>query len=83
MAVIETIRGGEHGDAARLSHRAAAAAVGLLDRLCRAGRHITGLVVSGGRTAACLIERLEPASIERELAPLCPRGRLVGGPLHV
>jgi uncharacterized protein YgbK (DUF1537 family) len=82
IVVVETIRSGDEADADRLARDAAAVAAERLAQLRDEGRHVAGVVVSGGHTAACLLELLRPSSIrpEREVAPLCPLGALVGGP---
>jgi uncharacterized protein YgbK (DUF1537 family) len=60
---------------------AAKAAAALLEASRRSGWRCAGVVVSGGFTAACLVDELgaERARAVVEPSPLCGAGRLVGG----
>lgn len=79
--VIDTIgTSAQHPDGS-WGVRAARGAAELAEALERTGRRCSGFVATGGDAAAALVEclgarRLRP---EREVQPLCPQGRLVGG----
>jgi D-threonate/D-erythronate kinase len=89
--VVETISASvpddEHRDP-RLADGAADAAAGLLGRAHERGLHCRGILASGGHMASRLVDALGAGRLSAlgEVAPLCPRGMLAGGPwsgLHV
>jgi uncharacterized protein YgbK (DUF1537 family) len=79
--VIQTLAGDEH-QPRTLAECAAIVTVAALEELRANHRRIAGVIASGGSTAAALLDRLAPTTLraEGELAPLCPRGTLAGGP---
>jgi uncharacterized protein YgbK (DUF1537 family) len=83
VMVLETItsrRGLDAGDTS-LSVSAAKSAAIVLDTTRSAGSHCVGVVVSGGFTAACLVDELAAAGARAraEVEPLCGAGSLLGG----
>jgi D-threonate/D-erythronate kinase len=89
--VVETISGSEPDDERRdprLADGAADAAAALLGRAHERGLHCRGIVASGGHMASRLVDALaaDRLGVVGEVAPLCARGALAGGPwsgLHV
>jgi uncharacterized protein YgbK (DUF1537 family) len=89
--VVETISDSAPDDERRdprLADGAADAAVALLGRAHERGLHCRGIVASGGHMASRLVDALDAGRLGAlgEVAPLCPRGILAGGPwsgLHV
>jgi D-threonate/D-erythronate kinase len=83
--VVETISRSqpddEHRDP-RLADRAADAAADLLGRAHERGLRCRGVVASGGHMASRLVDALgaQRLGVRGEVAPLCPRGVLHGGP---
>jgi uncharacterized protein YgbK (DUF1537 family) len=83
--VVETISGSEPDDERRdprLADGAADAAAALLGRAHERGLHCRGVVASGGHMASRLVDALaaDRLGVLGEVAPLCPRGMLAGGP---
>jgi D-threonate/D-erythronate kinase len=83
VVVLETItfrRGLEASDTS-LSIAAAKSAALVLDTARSAGSQCVGVVVSGGFTAACLVDELAAAGARarEEVEPLCGAGSLLGG----
>jgi D-threonate/D-erythronate kinase len=66
----------------RLADGAADAAAALLGRAYERGLHCRGVVASGGHMASRLVDALaaDRLGVVGEVAPLCPRGTLAGGP---
>jgi len=83
--VVETIDGSdpddEHRDPGR-ADRAATEAAALLGRAHERGLRCRGVVASGGHMASTLVDALgaDRLGVRGEVAPLCPRGALQGGP---
>jgi D-threonate/D-erythronate kinase len=83
--VVETIEGSQPDDERRdprLADRAADAAAAVLGRAHERGMRCRGVVASGGHMASRLVDALgaERLGVAGEVAPLCPRGTLHGGP---
>jgi len=83
--VVETISGSVPDDERRdprLADGAADAAAALLGRAHERGLHCRGIVASGGHMASRLVDALGAGRLGAlgEVAPLCPRGILAGGP---
>jgi uncharacterized protein YgbK (DUF1537 family) len=83
--VVETIAASEPDDERRdprLADRAADAAAALLGRAHERGLRCRGVVASGGHMASRLVDALgaDRLGVAGEIAPLCPRGTLHGGP---
>lgn len=82
--VVETLSAAPQGrvDGWMLSAIAARAARWVLDEGSDRGYACGGVVASGGQTASALMDALEADGVdaEGEAAPLCPRGRVRGGP---
>lgn len=83
--VVETIAQSEPDDERRdprLADRAADAAAALLGRAHERGLRCRGVVASGGHMASRLVDALgaDRLGVVGEVAPLCPRGMLHGGP---
>jgi D-threonate/D-erythronate kinase len=83
--VVETISRSRSDDERRdpaLADRAADAAAALLGRAHERGLHCRGVVASGGHMASRLVDALaaDRLGVVGEVAPLCPRGMLAGGP---
>jgi D-threonate/D-erythronate kinase len=83
--VVETIEASEPDDERRdprLADRAADAAAALLGRAHERGLRCRGVVASGGHMASRLVDALgaDRLGVAGEVAPLCPRGTLHGGP---
>jgi uncharacterized protein YgbK (DUF1537 family) len=83
--VVETIAGSTPDDERRdprLADRAADAAAALLGRAHERGLRCRGVVASGGHMASRLVDalRADRIGVAGEVAPLCPRGTLHGGP---
>jgi uncharacterized protein YgbK (DUF1537 family) len=83
--VVETISGSSPDDDRRdpgLADRAADAAAALLGHAHERGLHCRGVVASGGHMASRLVDALDAdrLGVAGEVAPLCPRGMLAGGP---
>jgi D-threonate/D-erythronate kinase len=83
--VVETIAGSEPDDERRdprLADGAADAAAALLGRAHERGLRCRGVVASGGHMASRLVDALgaRRLGVAGEVAPLCPRGMLHGGP---
>jgi D-threonate/D-erythronate kinase len=83
--VVETISGSEPDDERRdprLADHAADAAAALLGRAHERGLHCRGVVASGGHMASRLVDALaaDCLGVLGEVAPLCPRAMLAGGP---
>jgi uncharacterized protein YgbK (DUF1537 family) len=83
--VVETIADARPDDERRdprLADRAADAAAALLGRAHERGLRCRGVVASGGHMASRLVDALgaERLGVAGEVAPLCPRGTLHGGP---
>ena len=66
----------------RLADAAADAAAALLGRAHERGLRCRGVVASGGHMASRLVDalRADRLGVVGEIAPLCPRGTLAGGP---
>ena len=83
--VVQTILGSEPDDLRRdprLADRAAEEAATLLEAAHGRGERCRGIVASGGHTASRLVDALgaQRLAVTREVAPLCPRGTVAGGP---
>lgn len=83
--VVETIAGSRPDDERRdprLADAAADAAAALLGRVHERGLRCRGVVASGGHMASRLVDALGAGrlGVAGEIAPLCPRGTLHGGP---
>jgi uncharacterized protein YgbK (DUF1537 family) len=83
--VVETIARSEPDDERRdprLADEAADAAAALLGRAHERGLRCRGVVASGGHMASRLVDALgaRRLGVAGEIAPLCPRGVLHGGP---
>jgi D-threonate/D-erythronate kinase len=83
--VVETIAASEPDDERRdprLADGAADAAAALLGRAHERGLRCRGVVASGGHMASRLVDALgaDRLGVGGEVAPLCPRGTLHGGP---
>ncbi len=83
--VVQTILGAEPDDARRdprLADRAADEAAALLEAAHARGERCRGIVASGGHMASRLVDALgaERLTVRGEVAPLCPRGTVAGGP---
>jgi uncharacterized protein YgbK (DUF1537 family) len=81
---VETIADSAPDDVRRdpaLADRAADAAAALLGEAHERGLRCRGLVASGGHMASRLVDALgaQRLAVEREVAPLCPRGTVAGG----
>jgi D-threonate/D-erythronate kinase len=82
--VVDTIAGSDPDDTRRdpvLADRAADAAAALLGEAHERGLRCRGLVASGGHMASRLVDALgaQRLAVDREVAPLCPRGTVAGG----
>lgn len=80
VVIVETVHATGNGrDRALL---AAMVASRLLEEARTQGRRCRAVVVSGGHTAACLVDLLGSTAVQPldEVRPLCPRGVLLGGP---
>jgi uncharacterized protein YgbK (DUF1537 family) len=82
--VVETIADSVPDDVRRdpvLADRAADAAAALLGEAHERGLRCRGLVASGGHMASRLVDALgaQRLAVDREVAPLCPRGTVAGG----
>jgi D-threonate/D-erythronate kinase len=83
--VVETISASTPDDERRdplVADAAADAAAAVLGRAHERGLRCRGVVASGGHMASRLVDALGAArlGILGEIAPLCPRGTLAGGP---
>jgi uncharacterized protein YgbK (DUF1537 family) len=83
--VVQTILGDEPDDLQRdprLADRAADEAAALLEIAHARGERCRGIVASGGHMASRLVDALaaERLAVTGEVAPLCPRGTVAGGP---
>jgi uncharacterized protein YgbK (DUF1537 family) len=83
--VVETIAASRPDDERRdprLADGAADAAAALLGRAHERGLRCRGVVASGGHMASRLVDALgaERLGVAGEVAPLCPRGTIHGGP---
>jgi uncharacterized protein YgbK (DUF1537 family) len=83
-AVVSTIAGADPDDLRRdpvIADRAADAAAALLGEAHERGLRCRGLVASGGHMASRLVDALgaQRLAVDREVAPLCPRGTVAGG----
>jgi uncharacterized protein YgbK (DUF1537 family) len=83
--VVETIEGSKPDDERRDPRRAddaADAAAALLGRAHERGLRCRGVVASGGHMASRLVDALgvDRLGVAGEVAPLCPRGTVHGGP---
>jgi uncharacterized protein YgbK (DUF1537 family) len=83
--VVETIAGSRPDDERRdprLADEAADAAAALLGRAHERGLRCRGVVASGGHMASRLVDALgaDRLGVAGEIAPLCPRGTVHGGP---
>jgi uncharacterized protein YgbK (DUF1537 family) len=83
--VVETIAASRPDDERRdprLADGAADAAAALLGRAHERGLRCRGVVASGGHMASRLVDALgaERLGVAGEVAPLCPRGTVHGGP---
>jgi len=83
--VVQTILGAEPDDLRRdpqLADRAADEAAALLEIAHARGERCRGLVASGGHMASRLVDALgaQRLAVSGEVAPLCPRGTVAGGP---
>jgi uncharacterized protein YgbK (DUF1537 family) len=83
--VVQTILGVEPDDVQRdprLADRAAEEAAALLEAAHARGERCRGIVASGGHMASRLVDALgaQQLTVTREVAPLCPRGTVAGGP---
>jgi D-threonate/D-erythronate kinase len=82
--VLSTIAGADPDDVARdpvLADRAADAAAALLGAAHERGLRCRGVVASGGHMASRLVDAVGAhwLAVDREVAPLCPRGTVAGG----
>jgi uncharacterized protein YgbK (DUF1537 family) len=83
--VVQTILGAAPDDVRRdprLADRAAHEAAALLEAAHARGERCRGIVASGGHMASQLVDALgaRRLAVTREVAPLCPRGTVAGGP---
>jgi D-threonate/D-erythronate kinase len=83
-AVVSTIAGADPDDLRRdpvVADRAADAAAALLGEAHERGLRCRGLLASGGHMASRLVDALgaQRLVVDREVAPLCPRGTVAGG----
>jgi D-threonate/D-erythronate kinase len=83
--VVETIAASRPDDKRRdprLADGAADAAAALLGRAHERGLRCRGVVASGGHMASRLVDalRADRLGVVGEVAPLCPRGTIAGGP---
>ena len=83
--VVQTILGVEPDDIQRdprLADRAAEEAAALLEAAHARGERCRGIVASGGHMTSRLVDALgaQRLAVTREVAPLCPRGTVAGGP---
>jgi uncharacterized protein YgbK (DUF1537 family) len=83
--VVQTILGDEPDDLHRdpsLADRAADEAATLLEIAHARDERCRGIVASGGHMASRLVDALgaERLAVTGEVAPLCPRGTVAGGP---
>jgi uncharacterized protein YgbK (DUF1537 family) len=83
--VVQTILGSAPDDVRRdpgLADRAADEAAGLLEAAHARGERCLGVVASGGHMASRLVDALgaHRLAVTREVAPLCARGTVAGGP---
>jgi uncharacterized protein YgbK (DUF1537 family) len=82
--VVETIARSRPDDVRRdpaVADRAADVAAALLGEAHERGLRCRGLVASGGHMASRLVDALgaQRLAVDREVAPLCPRGTVAGG----
>jgi uncharacterized protein YgbK (DUF1537 family) len=82
--VVTTIAGADPDDLRRdplIADRAADEAAALLGAAHERGLRCRGVVASGGHMASRLVDALgaQRLAVDREVAPLCPRGTVAGG----